>query len=382
VDHFGKQEFKELLQDRQPPTVSIYVPTSRTTSDWEAERLRFRAALDRAEELLQGDYEPEQYKGLLDELRPLLNDQQFWLHQSDGLAVFRALAFSRVYRLPLDVPELVVVGPSFHTRPLIRYLQAPDRYWVLALSQKDVRLWEGTHTGLRRMNLEGVPQNLKEAVGQYMDYERETFHSSTGSGGRSAYHGHGAGMDAKDWELGAFVRKIDSGLGELMDPVAGPVVLAGVEEFHSLYRSVSQLKNLAPDGIQGNVSRMGADELHRKAWPIVQASVGSKIDEALQLWESAYRLKKAESDVSASARLGVAGRIRLLMTERDRRLWGHFDRATGAIEVIREGGADPGNRALDVLDELAETVILHGGNALALPPERMPTNTGVATVLR
>ncbi len=382
MDHFGKHEFKELLRDREPPTVSIYAPTSRTTSDWEAERLRFRAALDRAEELLRADYEPGAGKGLLDEPRSLLNDQQFWLHQSDGLVAFCASGFFRLYRLPLDVPELVVVGPSFHTRPLIRYLQAPDRYWVLALSQKDVQLWEGTHTGLRQMSMEGVPQNLKEAVGQYMDYERETFHSSTGSGGRSAYHGHGEGMDSKEWELEAFVRKIDTGLGELMDPVAGPVVLAGVDEFHALYRSVSQLKNLASEGIQGNVSRMGADELHRKAWPIVQASVGSKIDEALQLWESAYRLKKAESDVSVSARLGVAGRIRLLMTERDRRLWGHFDRATGAIEMVREGGADPGNRAVDLLDELAETVILNGGNALAVPPERMPTNTGVATVLR
>ncbi len=155
-----------------------------------------------------------------------------------------------------------------------------------------------------------------------------------------------------------------------------------MEEFHSLYRSVSQLKNLAPDVIQGNVSRLGADELHRRAWPIVQASVQMKIGEALQLWDSAFRLKKAESDVSASARFGVAGRIRLLMTEQDRRLWGHFDRTTGAIEVIREGGADPGDRAVDVLDELAETVILNGGNALAVPPERMPTNTGVATVLR
>ena len=40
--------------------------------------------------------------------------------------------------------------------------------------------------------------------------------------------------------------------------------------------------------------------------------------------------------------------------------------------MIREGGADPGDRAVDVLDELAETVILNGGNALAVPPERMP----------
>ena len=362
--------------------MSIYLSTTRISTDWQADRLRFRAALDRARELLTADYDPSSFKPLVEELEKLLPDQDFWIHQGDGLAVFGAPGFARTFRLPVELPELVVVGPNFHTRPLVQLLQAPDRYWILSLSQNDVALWSGDSSGVRRVDPKGVPRSLREAVGQYMDYEPETFHSSLGAGLSPVYHGHGAGMDGKDWEVEAFVRKVDQGLRELLEPDDGPLLLAAVEEYHSLYRSVSQLKNLAAEGIRGNVSSWAPERLHRAAWPLVEKSVARRIDEALQLWESAYGLKKVESDLSASARLAVAGRVRLLMTDRDRKIWGHLDRATGAVEIVADEGSDPGGDAVELLDELAEVVILHAGRALALPGDRMPTGTGLATVLR
>jgi hypothetical protein len=37
---------------------------------------------------------------------------------------------------------------------------------------------------------------------------------------------------------------------------------------------------------------------------------------------------------------------------------------------------------VDLVDEIAEIALKHGGRALALTPERMPTDTGIAVVLR
>lgn len=382
MDYLAREDLKELLQDRQPPAISLYVPTRRTSSEWETNRLRFRGALERAQELLEPDYEPSTYRPLLETLEPLLDDQEFWLHQGDSLAVFRAPDFLRAFRLPTRVEELVVVAPSFHTRPLIQLLQSPDRFWVLSLSQGEVRLWEGTSLGLRPVDLGNVPESLMQAVSVHMDYERESFHSSLGPGRQPAYHGHGPGLDGKGWELEAFARKVDRGLRDLLDPEAGPLVLAGPEEVIATFRGVSHLSNLAEESIRGNVSTWNADRLHKAAWPLVERLAETKVDEALRLWESAYGLEKVESDVSASSRFAVAGRVRLMMTDRDRHLWGHLDRGTGAIEVVSEEAEDPGNNAVDLLDELAELTILYGGQALALPGERMPTETGVATVLR
>jgi hypothetical protein len=111
-------------------------------------------------------------------------------------------------------------------------------------------------------------------------------------------------------------------------------------------------------------------------------SVERKLEVAVDLWESSYGRGKTESDLSAIARLAVAGRIRLLLSERGRTVWGQMDRSTGQVTVIREGGGDPGGNSVDLLDELAELTIQYGGRALEFEETRMPTDTGIAAVLR
>lgn len=391
MDYFGRERLRELLEEPEGPAISIYLPTSRSSSEAEADRLRFRAALDRARELVAAEEDGGGDDALLEDLDPLTRNQEFWRYQADGLAVFVAPGFQRMYRVATQLPELVVVGPSFHTRPLIEHLQAPDRYWVLGLSQNKIRLWEGTASGAVPVDLSGLPRNFLDALGFEFERDAEIVHRrkagpSRGERGRGGhtpvFHGHGAEKEQAEDELRLYFKKVDQGLRELLKDEIGPVVLAAVEEYHPLYRSVSNLGNLAGEGITANVTEWNSDQIHERAWPIAKDKALAKVDEALDLWEMSYGRGKAEADLANLARLAVAGRIRLLLTERDRLVWGTLDRDTGALEILQEGGEDPGNHAVDLLDELAELVILRGGKALVLSESRIPTRTGAAGVLR
>ena len=381
MDHFGRDQLKELFQVTAGPAVSIYMPTHRKGPDVAAQPLRLRAALQQAKGLLSdsGVAKPE---SLLTPFEDLVGDEEFWRHQADGLALFASDGLTRLFRLPAAVPDLVVVAPTFHTRPLVEFLQAPERYWVLALSQKEVRVWEGTVSGLTPVNLETVPTNLRSALGFQIEKDRLSMHSTGGHGNRPIFHGHGAGKDDTKSELEQFFRKVDSGVQSLLVDEIGPIILAAVDYYHPIYRSISKLENLAPDGIDGNVNDWDPARLHAAAWPIAQAGVDRKIDKALELWENSYGRGKVESDLAAAARLAVAGRIRLLLSEKGRNIWGRLDLVTGTVEVIRDGGADPGGDAVDLVDEIAEIALQHGGRALALAPGKMPTRTGLAVVLR
>lgn len=396
MDYFGRERLQELLDAPDGTAVSIYLPTSRSSSEADADRLRFRAALEEAREMLsQGADAGDGESGtaaLLEELAPLTREQEFWRYQADGLAVFLAPDFQRMYRVPTPLPELVVVGPTFHTRPLVEHLQAPDRYWVLGLSQNDVRLWEGTASGATPVDLTGLPRNLLDALGFEFERDPEIVHRQrrgglsrhmAGKGGHSpVFHGHGTEKEETEAELKRFFRKVDDGMRGFLEDEIGPVVLAAVKEYHSLYRSVSRLDNLAEEGITANVSEWSSEQIHGKAWPVAQQEALKKVDQALELWENAYGRGKGEMDLANLGKLAVAGRVRLLLADRDRRIWGILDRHTGDVEVIREGGDDPDDRAVDLLDELAEMVLLRGGRALVLPSDRMPTDTGVAGILR
>jgi hypothetical protein len=319
---------------------------------------------------------------VLEPLEALVGDREFWNHQADGLALFASRDFGRLYRLPVHLRDMVVVGPTFHTKPLIEFLQAPERFWVLSVSQKEVRIWEGTVTELGPVNLASVPASLQEAIGAEVVTDRLNLRSPRGRGAAPIFHGHGAGKDDTKQELEKFFRAVDTGVRELLADEIGPIILAAVDYYHPIYRSVSKLENLADQGIIGNISGWDEGRIHASAWPIAQRSVERKLDTALALWESSYGRGKTESDLTAIGRLAVAGRIRLLLADEGRTVWGRIDRATGDIEVIREGGTDPDGGAVDLLDELAELTIQYGGRALVLPSEKLPVNSGLAAVLR
>ena len=265
---------------------------------------------------------------------------------------------------------------------LTEFLQAPERFWVLSVSQKEVRIWEGTVTELSPVDLASVPASLQEAIGAEVVTDRLNLRSPRGRGAAPIFHGHGAGKDDTKQELEKFFRAVDTGVRELLADEIGPIILAAVDYYHPIYRSVTKLENLADQGIIGNISGWDEGRIHAAAWPIAQESVERKLEAALALWESSYGRGKTEYDLTAIGRLAVAGRIRLLLADEGRTVWGRINRATGDIEVIREGGTDPDGGAVDLLDELAELTIQHGGRALVLPSEKLPVNSGLAAVLR
>ena len=59
-----------------------------------------------------------------------------------GVSFFASPDYVIAVDLQERVDELVVVGDSFHVKPLIRVMQAGDRYQLLCFSEKNIELFE------------------------------------------------------------------------------------------------------------------------------------------------------------------------------------------------------------------------------------------------
>src|SRR5207245_40513 len=115
----------------------------------------------------------------------LLDNVPFWLNVSKGLAAFLSPEKLRTYRLPITVDEQAVVGDHFHVTPLLPLLTNDGRFYVLAISQKNVRLLQGTRQTIQEVDLPGVPTSFDEAVA-YDDVQiARTVHTHTAPGGRA-----------------------------------------------------------------------------------------------------------------------------------------------------------------------------------------------------
>ena len=88
------------------------------------------------------------------------------------MAIFLAPEFYQYYPIPLNFAELVVVTDHFYLKPLVALLTSDKRFYVLALSQQDVRLIECSHSSVREIELEDVPKNLEQTL-QYDETAKE-----------------------------------------------------------------------------------------------------------------------------------------------------------------------------------------------------------------
>ncbi len=402
MDRFGREEFRELLDVNETPSVSIYMPIERQEMTNKALRLQLRAQVDEVEERLEAteSVDDEEAKKVLEPLRAMLDERDLFDHSGDGLAIFVAPGLTARYFLPVRFEATTVVGSNFHTRPLLEHIAMPSDYWVLAIGEKEVSFWEGSPTGVQAKEIEDLPKNLQEALmieqekGQDgLNYQTGSNYTSGGSttdsggGSRSlpspVYHGHGGGKEEHKAYLKRYFSEVSQGIRDYLGNAEGPVILAAVDFCHPIFKDASRLRNLADEGIEGNVHYWNNKDIYEAAWPIAKRQMDQRLEKALEEWERAYGKGNGEQDLATVGRRVIESRVHRLLLDEEAELWGQFDRTTGEIKRLSDD-ADEEEKAMavDVYDEIAETVVQLGGDVVVLPSERMPTKTGIGAILR
>lgn len=265
-----------------------------------------------------------------------------------------------------------MVADNFHTKPLIKILQMNRRFLVLALSEKRVRLFEGDSEGLAEKRAEEIPSSLQQAVGLW---EQEPFRwgSFTATGMMPQ-----ASDLSKLWEAYKveYLRAIDR---ELIKRLAGdriPLVLACVEELYGLYRKISEYPWLVEEGyIKGNPDHISEEELHRKAWEIIEPIFQQRLERLIEEFNSKLGTGLAGQGLKEIARAAVEGRVSDLLLKDGMRIWGVLDRSTGEIFI---GEDEPNPVDADLLDEVAEVTLVKKGDVWVLPAEEFPLSDHAA----
>jgi hypothetical protein len=386
MDIVTREDLKDLLEAREGPCVSLYQPAHRAGPDTRAyaqqDLIRFKNLLRDAERRLTATgLRAREARGLLEPARGLLTDPVFWQYQAEGLAVFVAPGVMRTFRVPLRLEELVVVAERFHVKPLITLLAGDGVFYVLALSQNEVRLLAGTRDHLGQIELPGAPRSLAEAL-QYDDPERQLqFHTGTPAAGdrRAAmFHGHGVGTDDAKVNLLRFFQQVDRAVTGLLKGASVPLVLAGVEYLLPIYREANTHPLLLPDGIAGNPEGLRPDELHARAWPIVEPQFLKTREAAAARYRELNGTGKTSNEARDVVLAAADGRVDVLFVAVGTRIWGTFAPDTRMVELREE---EPG-RTEDLLNVAAIHTILNRGTVYAVPPADMVEGAPVAAIFR
>jgi hypothetical protein len=375
-------ELKTLAEKREGPFVSIFMPTHRLGAETEQNRIRLKNLVKEAEtRLVEYGLRRPEARTLLQPARIRVDDSTFWQRQSDGLGMFLAPDFSRTYHLPLNFEELLVVANAFHLKPLLPLLKGDGRFYILALSQNDVRLFQGSRYTVNKVDIKNMPESLSEALWYEDPQKQQQFHTGTpgGQGERPAmFHGQGVGVnDTKDTILRYF-HQIDRGLQKILKNEQAPLVLASVAYLFPIYREANTYPHLVEESIAGNPETMNAEELHRRAWTVVEPFFQQPQQEAMARYHELANTEKTSRDIREIVPAAHYGRVDTLFVAVGYQQWGYFESDTDTIHLHAE--AESGDE--DLLDAAAVQTFLHGGAVYAMQPENVPDRVPLAAIFR
>lgn len=378
-----REIIQELLSTEQDICLSLYMPTYRVHPDKLQNPIRYKNLVRQLEESLLKRYSPETVQKHIKPMESLIGDNDFWNHTMNGLAVFCSDGIFEIVGLHEPVNELAIVADTFHTKPLRQSIQAIDHYHVLAINQHDYHLYEGNRHSLNEVELEAdVPKTLVEALGEELT-GRQSPVGSYGNTQRGTANMHGQMGDRKDEmekDAERFFRVVANVVEEKYSkPTGHPLILAALPEHHSLFHKVNKNPYLLKEGIMVNPASLSIEQLNTMAWKIMEPEYEMRIDRLINQFEQAKAHGKGSDEIEDIAVAAVEGRVDTLFVEADRLIAVRItNMATGNIQ--RKDLENP--KIDDLLDDMSELVTKLGGEVMVLPPEKMPSESGLAAIFR
>ena len=380
-DPVTQDDIRDLLAPRSAPAVSIYQPSHRAGPEAEQNILRYKNLLSDAEaKLSQQGVGNSETGGILRPARALLDRSEFWRHQLDGLAVFAAPEFFRVLKLPHEAEELVVVGETLHVTPLLPAM-TQGHFYILAVSMDSLRLMRATPHSIEEVDITDVPRSLAEAT-RYDDYQKKNLQrhptSRAGVGGRTMQHGHGPGDEDLKEEIKRYFQAADAGVCRMLTTDGAPLVVAAVDYLITMYRHVTDYRNVVNKGIEGNPDQLSPRQLLERARPIVDPIFREPLLKAKDKYGRSEGVGLASCALLDVVRGAHAGRVESLMVAKGERRWGVYVADADALEVHDDPSPGDG----DLLDLATRQSLLHGGSVYLVERDEMPCAEPIAAVFR
>ncbi|MBD3403543.1 hypothetical protein GF420_11655 [candidate division GN15 bacterium] len=381
---FGREELKGLIDVHGQPCISIYMPTARRGLDTEQNHIRYKNQLRDVEaKMKEAGYRKNEIDMLLDPARPLLENNRFWQYQDAGLAVFLHENDFQYYRLPLSFNELSVIGERFYVKPLMPLVTANGQFYILTVSQGGVKLHRCSRHTIAEVDLANMPGSIKDVIKWEMPEKELQFHTATPGRGnnRDAIH-YGTGdadRDRRDVVLRYF-QQVDDGLREILRDDRSPIVPVGLDSLLPIYREANKLQTLTEDAVTVNPTDLTDQQLHERAWPIVEPIFTASRRDALSEFERHLQARDGRVSIMLEEVISAAsqGRVKALFLKEGEERWGVFsvDQQQASLHERQEPGDE------DLLDTAAVYTFNHGGDVHILSADRMPADTEIAAVYR
>ena len=382
---FLRHDLDELLAFDKSPAISIYLPTHSVGREVRQDAIRLRNLLSEAAKRLTAcDKRGPEIDALLRPARRLVDDEEFWRHQEEGLAIFLGAGFERIHHLPVAVPEELAIAGHFCIKPLLPLIDSSGAFWVLTVSAARTRLYQGSRWNFAEVTGLDLPQGLADIWGE-TEYQEAHKASPVGrpqrgpSGLANAQALGDSPEELHKTQLTELLRRVAAVVEPVIKRQPAPVILVAEPKIQGHFREIAKWKELLPEGVLEFPDAMAMHELHKKACAVF----APRENEARAEWLGRLQTLlgnngKATSSAEEIVKAARYGRIDRLFLCDGQRLWGSFDEAHDRIVAHREPRAGDD----DLFDYAALMTLRQGGNVTLVDRTQLPPTGPAAAILR
>ncbi|HHS50835.1 MAG TPA: hypothetical protein ENN07_06940 [candidate division Zixibacteria bacterium] len=351
------QEFKGY------PCVTITLPTHRSFPENKQDPVRVKNLVQEAGTRLLGEFSKREAQTVLQRLEALAEGIDY-KHLQDGLVLCVSEDFSSAFKLPVTIPERVIIDEDFFTRDLVFALNRSPRYWVLVLSEQPTRLFEACRDDLSEIKDGGFP----------------IVHEGPG-GERPLPGGRGVNIGAyRDDQHRNFFRQVDEALAPFLkfDPL--PLVVVGVDRYIAFYKEISAHKDAIMTTLTGSHDKTPAHEIGELVWPLVKANFAEERRQMLEELDNAIGERKYVSTIGEIWRAAHEGRGRILLVEEGFHYPARVDESGLNITAAEDSTAP--DVIDDAVDEIIEEILDKGGRVVFMNDGELEAFGRMALILR
>lgn len=383
--NFDKNKFKKLAEtfSTGEPRVSLYVKTHRAGDP--GDRIRLKNAITEAVDQLEAGklfanpvYNKNEAMKFMAPAYDLLDNDEFWSDQSDGLAIFISEGTFEYFTVPVDFENFVYVGHEFYLRHLMPLITGENRFFLLALSQGAVRFFEGHKHHITPVIIgDLVPENLEAAT---FAYEKEGINAHS-AGGRLITHGHADTEAQKDIDIEKYFRQVDDGLMEMLHDENAPLIIAAVDYLVPIYKNISKYSNIVDFHVSGNPDNEGPAMLHERAWSMMSDIFRKEKEEKKANFAAHLSNEKGTNELHETVRAAASGKVDTLFIDKNAPVTWGFHKELTDYEVKTHEAQNAYNSCL--LNYAALQTWKNGGTVYNVSKEDLPQeDSSVNTIFR
>ncbi|WP_373058852.1 hypothetical protein [Zunongwangia sp. H14] len=360
----SQEKFKEISNFHGEPCVSIFLPTQRGGKEVleQKSRTQLKSIWDETKKELEAMEVPgEKIEQLGKPVQELIDDAEFWRHQSDGLAIFSAEGFFEKFTVPVNFEAYKYISKEFYVRPLVPVFNGDERFYLLAVTQDSVSFYEATKHSIGEIEVDDLtPSQLEDRVGY--DYEEKHSKSKTQNSqtGSATTHGYDAANRDDKNEILRFFRAIDKGLHEILRDEKAPLVVACQDYLFPIYKEANSYKNLFDEVVPGNPSDSDMLGLHQKALGIMEPHLEKEKRSKLENFKE-HTPEQVSSKVSDIIPAAFEGKIDTLFLENRGEVWGTYNEENRKVETEEQRSSKNTS-----LTNLAAAKVIENGGAVYL----------------